>query len=163
MILPVTIDYGRYRKYGRNIGTIEYPLFHAGHDFDCPVGTPTVGIDRGKIAFIGNVNGFGGFNPDIPGGVVVVKHGNVFAIYGHIDYRDDLILGAEVDKGRVLGKVANYFYGKKDGTILELPHLHFCIYRGKNIFSTKWGYVNSLKDFYNPLNYIKDHNNGLIY
>jgi murein DD-endopeptidase MepM/ murein hydrolase activator NlpD len=163
MILPVSIDHGRYRKYGVNIGTVEIPLIHAGHDFGCPVGTNVRAIDRGKICWMGQANGFGGFRPLKPGGVIIIRHENIMAIYGHIDFDKYISTGNEVDKGRLLGTVSNYYYGKRDGSILELPHLHFCIYKGKNIFSTKWGYVKTLEDFYHPLNYIKDVNNGLIY
>jgi murein DD-endopeptidase MepM/ murein hydrolase activator NlpD len=146
MIDPVNIDHGRYRKFSFKLGK----NYHCGHDFDCPKGTIVKSISKGVVSFIGQANGFGGWKPSKKGGVVMIKHGTIIALYGHVKYNDNIKTGNVINEGDEIGTIDDYFSNGDN-----LPHLHFCIYTGKNIFSTKWGYVKTLNDWINPLLYLR--------
>jgi murein DD-endopeptidase MepM/ murein hydrolase activator NlpD len=146
MIDPVSIDHGRYRKFGFKLGN----NFHCGHDYGCPQGTIVKSIDDGIISFVGQKSGFGGWKPSKKGGVVCIKHGEIIAIYGHLNYDKSLSTGSRIKAGTLLGEIDEYISNGE-----SLPHLHFCIYKGHNIFSTRWGYVPNLNDWIPPLEYLK--------
>jgi murein DD-endopeptidase MepM/ murein hydrolase activator NlpD len=143
---PVNIDLGKYRKFGFKLGN----NFHCGHDYNCPLWTEVKSIQDGVVCFVGQKSGFGGWKPSKKGGVVCIKHGNIIAIYGHVKYDRSLRTGQSVKEGQVIGLVSDYV---SNG--ISLPHLHFCIYDGKSIPSTRWGYVPKLNDWIPPLLYLK--------
>jgi len=86
------------------------PGGHDGVDLAADEGDPVYAAGSGTVAFAGwNNYGFGN--------VVVIAHGSVFSIYGHLhDYA--VRCGGYVDAGQVIGSVGNT--GNSSGS-----HLHF--------------------------------------
>jgi murein DD-endopeptidase MepM/ murein hydrolase activator NlpD len=83
---------------------------HEGVDLAAPIGTPVHAAGGGTVVFAGwNSYGYGN--------VVVIAHGPVFTIYGHLSaYR--VSCGQSVSAGNIIGAVGNT--GNSSG-----PHLHF--------------------------------------
>ena len=83
---------------------------HEGVDLAAPTGTPVHAAGGGTVVFAGwNSYGYGN--------VVVIAHGPVFTIYGHLSaYR--VSCGQSVSAGNIIGAVGNT--GNSSG-----PHLHF--------------------------------------
>jgi LysM repeat protein len=99
---------------------------HEGVDLAAPVGTPVHAAGGGTVAFAGwNSYGYGN--------VVVIAHGPVFTIYGHLSSYN-VSCGQTVSAGNIIGEVGST--GRSSG-----PHLHFEMRDGN------WNPVN-------PTNYI---------
>lgn len=144
MIKPVTIDKGRFRKFGR-----EYPEgIHLGHDFDCPEGTPVFSVCRGVVAFSGDLNGFGSLNPSTPGGVVVIRHdddgSSFWGLYGHVS--STVKTSDIVNEGDIIGRVSGFSNAGN-----YLPHLHFGKNVGIDMPLCHLGYNRELGEWVNPL------------
>lgn len=139
MILPVQIDKGGYRKFGYKSGR----FYHAGHDFNCGLNEIVRSVANGVVLFSSQISsGFGGYKPNKPGGVLIIRHfdskGNAFvALYGHIE--SDIIDNENVVQGQRLGHVHQYV---SDG--IKLPHLHYGINLFDGIPESPWGYVKDL-------------------
>lgn len=86
------------------------PAFHAGLDFKGPTGAPIFAAARGRVAFVGQRNGYGK--------CVEIDHGNGLRTrYAHMSaFRTRA--GAPVMAGQVIGAVGST--GRSTG-----PHLHF--------------------------------------
>ena len=84
--------------------------FHAGLDFKGPVGAPIFAAARGRIAFVGQRNGYGN--------CVEIDHGNgLVTRYAHMSaFRAQV--GQSVMAGQLIGAVGST--GRSTG-----PHLHF--------------------------------------
>lgn len=144
------VDYGGYRGFGKKIAHHKY---HFGHDYNVHTGNNVYAIYDGPVLFARvDVDGFGGYEPLTKGGVVwqqIFLDGEYYCIhYGHVlplVQENQLINGCQV-----IGTVHNY---KHRG--LELPHLHFCVYRGFEIPSHNWGYGNKeeLNNFIKPYDF----------
>ncbi len=150
MIRPVNIDKGGYRCFGW-IDT-KTKKIHNGHDFNCPIGTDVKSVANGKVIFSGNINGFGSLNPSTKGGVVIIKHkdGNkvFYGLYGHVT---NLIKnGMDVKQGDKIGIIAEF----KNGEAL-CPHLHFAIWYANDYPPPPYGYVDNLRFWIDPLEFIK--------
>ncbi len=84
--------------------------FHAGLDFKAPMGAPVFSAARGRVAFVGQRNGYGN--------CVEVDHGNgLLTRYAHMS-AFHARLGDPVAAGQVIGAVGST--GRSTG-----PHLHF--------------------------------------
>jgi murein DD-endopeptidase MepM/ murein hydrolase activator NlpD len=140
---PVKTDNGRYRKYGYKLGV----WYHNGHDYDCNLHEPVFSVAPGVVLYSSrNVNGFGGYDPSLPGGCVIIQHqgheGGFIGLYGHVD--SDLVLNEKVERGERIGRVHQY-----TSSGLKLPHLHFAISTESwaVVQVSKWGYVDSLEKY----------------
>lgn len=156
----IEYDRERFRKYGyekfQNLPKNERPAerFHNGHDYDVPKNSYVINIAEGKIIFSGNVNGFGGRNPQKKGGVIITEH-DVFGmqftlLHGHIQRFHPV--GLKVKRGYPLGLVDDYWDAG-----MYLPHLHFAVHKGLGIPETKFGYVTKkqLNQWYNALEFVE--------
>jgi murein DD-endopeptidase MepM/ murein hydrolase activator NlpD len=86
------------------------PAFHAGLDFKGPVGAPIFAAARGRVAFVGQRQGYGN--------CVEVDHGNGLRTrYAHMSAFRTRV-GQPVAAGQVIGAVGST--GRSTG-----PHLHF--------------------------------------
>ncbi len=84
--------------------------FHAGLDFKAPMGAPVFSAARGRVAFVGQRNGYGN--------CVEVDHGNgLLTRYAHMSAFHARV-GDPVAAGQVIGAVGST--GRSTG-----PHLHF--------------------------------------
>ncbi len=85
---------------------------HPGIDFWVPVGTPQLAIAHGLVVYAGpsSVAPFGGSPPMI----VIVRYGNLYAIYGHSS-QVSVRAGQQVRPGEVVSLSGDY----------GGPHLHF--------------------------------------
>jgi murein DD-endopeptidase MepM/ murein hydrolase activator NlpD len=151
MIMPVSIDYGRFRRFG-----IKYPEgIHLGYDFDCPQGTIVRSIADGIVEFSANVKGFGSMYPSSPGGVIIIKHQlknkSFMALYGHITRLRNV--GDKVKEGEIIGKVIN-FTSKGE----SLPHLHVGIYDSGALPAFPWGYDKTISNWIDPVEFIRKSN-----
>lgn len=99
---------------------------HEGVDLAANEGTPVFAAGGGTVVYAGwNDTGYGN--------VVVIAHGAVFSIYGHLD-STAVRCGQSVSAGNVIGQSGNT--GRSSG-----PHLHF------ELRDANWNAVN-------PMNYI---------
>jgi murein DD-endopeptidase MepM/ murein hydrolase activator NlpD len=84
--------------------------FHAGLDFKAPFGAPVVAAAWGRVAVVGQRNGYGN--------VVEINHGNgLLTRYAHMSAFRTRV-GQPVRAGEVIGAVGST--GRSTG-----PHLHF--------------------------------------
>jgi LysM repeat protein len=97
------------------------PGVHDGVDLAGSVGDPVYAAGAGTVAYAGwSDYGYGN--------VVVIAHGSVFSIYGHLS-RYNVRCGQTVDAGQQIGAMGNT--GNSSG-----PHLHF------ELRSADWGLLN---------------------
>jgi murein DD-endopeptidase MepM/ murein hydrolase activator NlpD len=84
--------------------------FHAGLDFKGPIGAPIFAAARGRVAFVGQRNGYGN--------CVEIDHGNgLMTRYAHMSAFRTRV-GETVVAGQTIGAVGST--GRSTG-----PHLHF--------------------------------------
>lgn len=114
---------------------------HTGVDQDCPVGTPVVAVEEGKVHhFVDNWDASDDPNRNLWGNHVVLSHyeGRVFTLYAHLH-------GVRVDK---VGDLV--FWGDEVGSAGETgnvggPHLHFGVFsdisskKSVDPFKFPWG------------------------
>jgi len=94
------------------------PSIHRGVDIPAPEGTPVLAMADGRVAFAGNMNGYGN--------VVILQHGGATrSLYAHLA-TIDVAAGEEVRGRQTLGTVGHT--GNATG-----PHLHFEV--------TRWGHT----------------------
>jgi murein DD-endopeptidase MepM/ murein hydrolase activator NlpD len=114
MNFPVYTDFGRFRKFGKKYEE----GIHLGYDFDVKQGSTVRAVSQGVVVFADMVNGFGSLHPSTLGGVVIIKHGFGFGLYGHLD---NIIVkkGDIVDSKYLIGFVNGF-----ESNGVKLPHLH---------------------------------------
>ncbi len=85
---------------------------HKGVDYAAPTGTPIKATGNGKIAFVGNKNGYGK--------TIIIQHGGKYrTLYAHMNsYAKGMRNGSNVTQGQVIGYVG--MTGLATG-----PHLHY--------------------------------------
>ena len=85
---------------------------HRGVDYAAPTGTPIKATGNGKIAFVGNKNGYGK--------TIIIQHGGKYrTLYAHMNgYAKGMRNGSTVSQGQVIGYVG------KTG-LATGPHLHY--------------------------------------
>ena len=84
--------------------------YHEGQDIVVPYGTPVVAAGSGKVIAAGVQHGYGN--------VIYLDHGGELTTrYGHLS-EIDVVIGQEVIRGEVIGKVGST--GRSTG-----PHLHY--------------------------------------
>lgn len=85
---------------------------HKGVDYAARSGTPIKATGDGKVAFIGNKNGYGR--------VVVLQHGQQYeTLYAHMSrFRPGLRAGSKVKQGQIIGYVGS-------SGLATAPHLHY--------------------------------------
>ncbi len=161
-LFPTLARHNGYRTFGRVYSDMPN-LIHQGHDFGQNVGDGVLAIDDGVVIFKGLVKGFKSLpsrNDVTGGGVLCIRHGDITALYGHLDILKDIQVGNKVQKGRLLGSINDF----RNGGVL-LPHLHFSIWDGEGVPPTPWGYVPSLEvkdssgkvigNWINPIRYLE--------
>jgi murein DD-endopeptidase MepM/ murein hydrolase activator NlpD len=87
-----------------------FSAYHTGIDLSAPIGTTVFAADSGTVIFAGWSNWGYGYS-------VVIAHGRLMTLYGHMD-RVGVSCGQQVGKGTPIGTVGNS--GNSSG-----PHLHF--------------------------------------
>lgn len=113
---------------------------------------PVVAIADGTVTRVGDVDGYGG--------MILVDHGDINAIYGHVDLASvSIIEGDTVVKGQFL---ANLGDGETEETDGERKHLHFGLYEGEPVRVN--GYANSTMAVYtwhNPQDWFRSQGVGM--
>lgn len=91
---------------------------HRGEDWAAPSGTPIPAAGDGKVAYKGNMAGYGN--------LVVIEHANgteiVHTLYAHMSVASPLAIGSSVAKGSSVGSCGNTGIGTG-------AHLHFEVLR----------------------------------
>ncbi|MFE0624789.1 SH3 domain-containing protein [Priestia aryabhattai] len=115
--------------------TQQYGGNHKGIDYGGSLGAPIYAAYDGKVINAGDSNENGGGY----GNWIVIDHGGLYTIYGHM-FKDGVLVkvGQYVKKGAIIGKVGNA--GRSTG-----PHLHFSVsstyptftYQNPNLFFEK--------------------------
>ncbi len=126
--------------------------YHTGVDLEIPetVSTtaliPVVAIADGVVERSGKAEGYGG--------VVAIRHqigdDSYLAIYGYLNPKPPIKVGARVKAGQVIGVLGKAFSSQTSG---ERRHLHFGLYRGEDINIA--GYVQQESDLQNWLDPLK--------
>lgn len=122
---PYTVAPGVYRFGTRVRSRVILFARHLGDDLVVPAGTPVKAIGEGEIVWAGVREGRE--ERRNWGGLVVVKHGTFYSVYGHMK---DLAVqeGDRVQKGQQIGAVAPGL--TPENGWWKIPHLHFGIYVG---------------------------------
>jgi hypothetical protein len=147
---------GSYLGYG-----VKFPAsYHNARDIPASVGTKVVAVLDGEVVYNQEAQGFGGLNPAISGGAIVLKHKNdqgqyFYAIYGHINRSLSGGSGTRVQKGQTLGTIRTFKNGSK-----SLPHLHFGIFTGRTFPTSQWGYPSTLSGWTEPDDYLRNNCKG---
>jgi len=106
--------------------------FHTGVDLEAlpseqkdEIKVPVFAVSNGTIAYIGNLQGYGG--------VILEKLGseNLTALYGHVKTDTNYKTGDHVNARETLTYLGNGFSSE---TSLERKHLHFGIYKGSDLY-----------------------------
>ncbi|MCC7205775.1 MAG: peptidoglycan DD-metalloendopeptidase family protein [Anaerolineae bacterium] len=101
LVVPLPPNYVFYQGY---------TAYHTGVDLSAPIGTTVFAADGGTVIFAGWSNWGYGYS-------VVIAHGRLMTLYGHMD-RVSVSCGQQVGRGAPIGTVGNS--GNSSG-----PHLHF--------------------------------------
>lgn len=125
--------------------------YHAGDDIeyvDSLGRVPVFAVMDGEVIKAQTVGGYGGF--------ILIDHGDVRAIYGHLDLATVTVkAGDEVVRGQKLGELAADHSDASGG---ERKHLHFAVYEGNDIrykgYETK---QSSLSKWLDPTQFLLDH------
>ena len=154
MIMPCD-DLGGYRKFGYKVDRkSKTPLFHLGHDFKQPAGTRIKAVLDGEIIYSSETSGFGSYGKK--GGVILIRHKNKLghhfvALYGHIIRHVD-INRDDIKEGEIIGTLIKY-----ETNNFRADHLHFGINLMPTVPSFAWGYDEKLKDWVDPVHYLKTY------
>ena len=91
---------------------------HNAIDFSCLSGDPIYAVASGKVTEVGyQSNGFGNY--------LVISHGSLSSLYGHLKSKPLYAKGDSVSKGTIIGYAGST--GNSTG-----PHLHFELYNPNN-------------------------------
>lgn len=113
-------------------GDYFYGYCHLGHDFIGDVGDPVFAIADGTIVFV-SYNDWGKGNVGLLA-AHYLNDGRIFlAIYGHLKYRR-YRRGQRFMAGEFIGRIGKYPWGE---------HLHFGIFRNRNLPKNGWGRMRS--------------------
>ncbi len=130
--------------------------YHVGDDVeyeDVGEEVPVVAISDGTVERAEFVSGYGGF--------VLIDHGDVNALYGHLDLGSvTLEPGDTVIKGQMIGNLGDDRSPETDG---ERKHLHFGLYQGEPIKIN--GYERTAEEvstWLNPTNYFAEHEVSML-
>jgi murein DD-endopeptidase MepM/ murein hydrolase activator NlpD len=151
MIYPLKTWHNNYRKFGKKYDS----AVHLGYDFGSNVGDLVYSISEGTILFAGHVGGFGSLYPSTPGGAIIIKHNEIVALYGHLNFDRGTKVGSLVKTGDILGTINRF---TSSGELL--PHLHFGIYKGDSIPPFPWGYSRSVGNWIDPIIYVQERLNN---
>lgn len=127
VLLPVEryVDYRYSKAFGEYISD-RFEGYHVADDVEFEFverEIPVHAIMDGTVVQIGDVSGYGG--------VILIDHGNVNAIYGHIDLSSSTLKeGDEVVTGQYLADLGENRSEETDG---ERKHLHFGLYEGEPV------------------------------
>lgn len=148
VVLP-TDDYlarRTFKAFGEQIAD-RFSGYHVGDDIefaDVADEVPVYAIADGVVVQMREVSGYGGF--------ALIDHGDVNAIYGHIDLgASTLAPGDQVTKGQVIARLGDGETAETDG---ERKHLHFGLYTGGSTRIN--GYESTeaaVKNWINPQDY----------
>jgi hypothetical protein len=131
---------------------------HLGHDYNAPAGTKVKAISDGTVwNTYTNISGFG--SEGKPGPAIWIKHrvanGKYFyALYGHIKPGSDILKGAEVKAGQIIGTVIEY----RDKISKEdISHLHLGIWNSESDPPlSKMGY-GAVRQFTDPVKFLREN------
>lgn len=118
--------------------------YHTGVDVeygDVLSEVPVRAVSDGEVVLSDTVSGYGG--------VLVIRHNDVFSLYGHLDPKSLIKAGEKVSAGREIGILGEGNSAETDG---ERKHLHFAISKEMDIR----GYValkSELGRWHNPLDF----------
>lgn len=152
-VLPVEgyIENRNLKYFGQYVNEARFVGYHVGDDIEFPSTNddiPVVAIMDGTVARIDDVTGYGG--------MALIDHGDVNAIYGHIDLsRATLKAGDAVVMGQFIANLGEGYSEETDG---ERKHLHFGVYEGEPTRSN--GYAESasaVDDWLNPQDFFTAH------
>lgn len=125
-VLPMDEYLITYKGFGEYFED-RFRGYHIGEDVEVrdpeDPNIPVYAIASGSVLHVGGVSGYGG--------VMLIDHDGVVAIYGHLDVGEtELQVGDEVSKGEQIGVLGE---GETDETDGERTHLHFALYAGENM------------------------------
>lgn len=104
---PVSDEYGYTRVIGNYLS-----MPHKGTDISVPIGTPVYAMNRGVVAFVGDLRNYGM--------TVVIDHGaGLQTVYMHLS-KIEVVLNEEVEKGDLIALSGD------SGYTLD-PHLHLTV------------------------------------
>jgi hypothetical protein len=153
---PLSSSYMSNLSQGFGGWNSDFGGYHTGYDIATTNSNPTVSaIEDGIVQwnstssskYTGNYNKY--FNA-----FVVVKHGNFYAYYGHLN--SSLAVGSKVTKGSAMGTIRDA-YTKSGNLNKSNNHLHISISTGSDWVRSGWGYQTStsgVNQFVNPASYI---------
>lgn len=129
--------------------------YHAGVDLETLPGeseqkVPVYAVNNGKITYIGFLEGYGGVI------LQAVDNETHTALYGHVKIKDlPYKIGDQILAGQVMAFLGEAFSSE---TSKERKHLHFAIYKGKDLYFR--GHESSLEKlnnrWINPTGYLKE-------
>lgn len=125
--------------------------WHVGDDIefgDIVEEVPVVAIMDGTVVRVEFVSGYGG--------VALIDHGDVNAIYGHIDLSSALLkVGDTVTTGQFIANLGDGYSSETDG---ERKHLHFGLYDGEPIRVNGYeAYASGVDSWMNPQDWFRSH------
>lgn len=155
------LDYQKikYRTFGECFGA----TYHNGYDVGNIYNFSFPCLMQGKIIYLNQeVGGFGGLNPYLPGGVVIVectdwKDRKVSILYGHLNLNKNLKINDDINENTILGTLNNFVNKNSKGETYYAPHCHLAVWKDGGIPTTKWGYVakEELNMWYDPIKYFR--------
>jgi murein DD-endopeptidase MepM/ murein hydrolase activator NlpD len=125
---------------------------HLGVDFKASLDTEVYAIADGEVLDSREIMGFGGLNPAKEGGAVFIKHGDIVALYGHINRK--VKIGDVITEGQVIGTIRDFTNEDSKNGFYHAPHLHFGIWNGSEMPIPPYGYDNDIKKWIDPLKYL---------
>ncbi len=155
-VLPVEgyVERRTFKVFGQYVSD-RFTGYHVADDIefgDVTKEVPVVAIMDGTVVRIGYVGGYGG--------MALIDHGDVNAIYGHIDLSSSLLkVGDTVTMGQFIASLGDGETAETDG---ERKHLHFGLYVGVpnriNGYETDASLV---KNWINPQDFFTEHAVGV--
>lgn len=126
MVMP--IKNGKVTTGYKKAGAWWSDGIHKGIDIACPAGTDVLAVADGKVIGIGTWGAAFGIES------VIVKHGDVYAIYAHLS-KALVKVGDKIKSGQHIGesggRVDTAEHKKHDGNVSG-PHLHFEVQKAPN-------------------------------
>lgn len=151
-VLPVDeyLERRTFKAFGEYISD-RFVGYHLADDIefvDVVDEVPVRAIMDGTVVRIEDVSGYGG--------MALIDHDGVNAIYGHIDLASsELRPGDAVTKGQTIANLGNHESNETDG---ERKHLHFGLYEDEPRYINGYGASeSSLDEWVNPQNFFTEH------
>lgn len=95
---------------------------HKGIDLKASIGTPVHSLVSGTVADVRHTDQSSGYGHNI-----VIRSGNLYYMYAHLESKPDLIVGGTVSAGQIIGSSG-------DSDTAGEPHLHLEVRSGTNGF-----------------------------